>query len=201
MHLAWKTAVESKDFDYYLWLNDDTFLFPNAFEVLLKEKFPNAIVCGTTKSYLTHKVTYGAFKTKIHKHLVPNGKYQLSDYCNGNCVLIPKAVFFKIGNLDPFFQHALGDFDYSMRARKNGIEIKLAPDFIGCCESHDSEPKWRSISLNISDRLKNLYHPLSGCHPVEYFYFDRRHNGLLLACLHFVTIHLRCFLPKLWRDS
>lgn len=201
MYLAWKSASDAKDFDYYLWLNDDTFLLKNAFEVLFKEKFHNTIVCGTTKSQLTHKVTYGAFKIKVQNQLVPNGKYQLSDYCNGNCVLIPRAVFLKVGNLDPFFQHALGDFDYSMRARKNGFEIKLAPDFVGFCESHDSAPKWRSDSLNILDRLKNLYSPLSGCHPFEYFLFDRRHYGLLLACLHFVTIHIRCFLPKLWRNS
>ena len=32
MHLAWKTAAASKEFDYFLWLNDDTLLEKNAFK-------------------------------------------------------------------------------------------------------------------------------------------------------------------------
>jgi GT2 family glycosyltransferase len=198
MHLAWDTAATNKDFDYYLWLNDDTFLFENAFEVLFKEKFLNAIVCGTTKSEINKKATYGGYNANKQVLLVPNGEFHQSDYCNGNCVLIPTSIFNKIGNLDPIFQHALGDFDYSLRARKSGIDIRVAPEYVGFCESHDSVPKWRSNSLNVLERLKNLYSPLSGCYSPEFFIFDRRHNGLFTACFHFITIHLRCIFPQLW---
>jgi GT2 family glycosyltransferase len=125
MHLAWQTAADTKDFDYYLWLNDDTFLVENAFEVLLKEKFPHAIVCGSTKSKVNNIATYGVYVTKPKTLLIPNGKFKEGDYCNGNCVLIPRSIFNKIGNLDPFFQHALGDFDYSLRARKKEYNIIL----------------------------------------------------------------------------
>ena len=30
MRLAWETAASKNKYDYYLWLNDDTFLKPNA---------------------------------------------------------------------------------------------------------------------------------------------------------------------------
>lgn len=198
MHLAWKTAADTKDFDYYLWLNDDTYLFKNAFEVLLKKKFLNAIVCGTTKSEFSKKATYGAYIFHKRNLLVPNGEFQQCDFCNGNCVLIPRSIYSKIGNLDPFFQHALGDFDYSLRAHKSGFDVLATPEYVGFCEVHDSTPKWRSNSLNVLDRLKNLYSPLSGCYPPEFFIFDRRHNGLFTACFHFITIHLRCIFPSLW---
>lgn len=199
MYLAWKTAADTKDFDYFLWLNDDTFLVENAFEILMKEKFPNAIVCGTTKSEISKKATYGGYITHQRNLLVPNGEFKQSDYCNGNCVLIPRTIFNKVGNIDPIFQHALGDFDYSLRARKSGFNIMVAPAYIGFCETHDSAPKWRSNSLNVLERLKNLYSPLSGCYPPEFFIFDRRHNGLFISCLHFLTIHVRCLFPGLWR--
>ncbi len=199
MHLAWETASSVKDYDYYLWLNDDTFLFKNAIEVLLTEKFPEYIVCGTTKSKLNLNATYGAYISKPRKLLIPNGKYQNADYCNGNCVLIPRYVFQKLGNLDPVFHHALGDYDYGFRAKFNGIEIKVSPDYVGICENHDYEPKWRSSSLNIFNRLKNLYHPLSGCNPCEFFVFEQRHNGIFKAIQHLTSVHLRCFFPALFK--
>jgi GT2 family glycosyltransferase len=162
------------------------------------EQFENAIVCGTTKSHVDNSSTYGAYLNHNKKLLVPNGKFQKSDYCNGNCILIPRFVFKRIGLLDPVFQHALGDFDYSLRVRKSGFDILVAPDYVGFCESHISVPKWRSSSLNLIDRIKQLYSPLSGCYPPEFFIFDRRHNGLFTSCFHFLTIHLRCIFPRLW---
>lgn len=201
MHFAWETAASVKDFDYYFWLNDDTFLFENGLKILLIEDFVKSIVCGITRAPTNENATYGGFVNKSKKLLTPNGSYQNADFCNGNCVLIPKYVYKKLGNLDPIFQHALGDFDYSLRARKQGIEIKVAPDFIGYCEIHDFTPKWRSKSLNVVNRLKNLYNPLSGCYPTEYFVFDKRHNGIFAACLHYFTIHLRCLFPFIWQGN
>jgi GT2 family glycosyltransferase len=198
MYLAWEKAAESKDFDYYMWLNDDTFLVENALAVLFKEQFENVIVCGTTKSQVDNSSTYGAYLNHDKKLIVPDGKFQKSDFCNGNCVLIPRSVFKKIGLLDPVFRHALGDFDYSLRARKIGFDILVAPDYVGFCERHDTVPKWRSNPLPVAERLKNLYSPLSGCHPAEFFIFDKRHNGFFVASFHFLTIHLRCLFPVLY---
>ena len=35
MNLAWAKAKENADYDYYLWLNDDLFLYDNAFDEIL----------------------------------------------------------------------------------------------------------------------------------------------------------------------
>lgn len=199
MHLAWKTAAAIKEFDYYLWLNDDTFLEKKALQILLQKKFVSAIVCGTTKSQREQKATYGGYTKKPRKLVVPNGGYQRSDYCNGNCVLIPKEVFDNLGNLDPIFHHAVGDFDYSLRARKMGVEILVAPDYVGTCESHDFVPRWQNSSISWRKRLLNLYTSSSGCYPNEFFLFEKRHYGLLIACFHYFTIHLRAIVPGLWR--
>ena len=199
MHLAWKTALNIQDFDYYLWLNDDTFLFENAIKILLKERFPKSIVCGTTNSQLNHNATYGAYISKPLKLLIPNDKYQNADFCNGNCVLIPRIVFQKIGNLDPIFHHALGDLDYSLRARKIGFEIKVAPEFIGTCERNSESSIFYSSSYKLKDRIKYLYSPLCYFHPHQLLYFDRKHNGLFFACFHYLIIHIKVVFPRLWK--
>jgi GT2 family glycosyltransferase len=196
MHLAWKTAADTSDFDYYLWLNDDTFLENDAIKILLIKKFDNGIVCGSTRSSINKQISYGGYKKKDIL-IEPNGEFQMCDYLNGNCVLISKMVFVNVGNLDPIFQHALGDFDYGLRARKMGIDLYVAPKFIGVCDTHMEAPKWMSTSVKIKDRIKNLYSASSGCYPPEFFVYDKRHNGLLSACFHFFTIHLRVMFPSL----
>jgi GT2 family glycosyltransferase len=198
MHLAWETASKAKDFDYYLWLNDDTFLTKEAFHTLFSQTFDNAIICGTTQSILTQEITYGGFRRNPDRLIVPNGSFQDSDYCNGNCVLIPRAVFQILGNLDPVFHHAVGDFDYSLRGKKIGINILIAPSSIGFCESHSELPKWLLSSVSLRGRLKSLYSASSGCYPPQFFIFDKRHKGILVACFHYFTIHLRAIAPSLW---
>jgi GT2 family glycosyltransferase len=200
MHLAWQTATIAKKFDYYLWLNDDTFLFENAIKILLVQTIEKAIVCGTTQSIVNPKATYGGYRKKPDRLLLPNGTFQECDYFNGNCVLISKEVFDLVGNLDPVFHHAVGDFDYSLRAKKLGIVLYVAPAFIGSCESHTELPKWRSPSVSLFKRVKNLYTASSGCYPPQFFIFDKRHNGLFLAIVHFFSIHLRAMIPSLWKQ-
>lgn len=198
MHLAWLTADKKKDYDYYLWLNDDTFLYKNAIKVLFDNSLANSIVCGTTQGTNVKTVTYGGYLSNPYKKIVPDGTFQKCDYFNGNCVLISKNVFELIGNLDPIFHHAVGDFDYGLRAIKKGVTLYVAPDFVGICESHDFIPKWRSPSESVITRLKSLYMPNSGCYPPQFFIFDKRHHGVLKACLHYFTIHLRALFPLLW---
>ena len=199
MHLAWKTATSKKDYDYYLWLNDDTFLHQTALKTLLSKSFETAIICGSTHSIIENKATYGGYLTNPVRRVVPNGTYQKCDYFNGNCVLISKKVFEIMGNLDPIFHHAVGDFDYGLRAKKKGVELYVAPNFVGICENHDFVPKWRSPEQSVSTRLKSLYLPNSGCYPPQFFIFDSRHNGVFQACLHYFTIHLRAIMPSLWK--
>jgi len=200
MHKAWETASKTKNFDYYLWLNDDTFLYPTALHSLLTNKISDSIVCGATQSAISKQITYGGFKKNPHRLVIPDGTFQECDYCNGNCVLISRDVFSKVGNLDPVFQHALGDFDYSLRAKKLGIPLLVGPRIVGNCESHEAVPKWRDSTLPLFKRIKNLYSASSGCYPPQFFVFDKRHNGLFLACVHFFSIHLRALIPSLWKQ-
>lgn len=204
MYKAWETAANTKRFDYYLWLNDDTFLFKNAIISSLNLDYSNAVIVGTTHSSLNQKPTYGGTSSETKSIIRPNGLFQKCYLINGNFLLISKGVYNIIGKLDPIFHHALGDFDYYFRGRKLGVEFYVAPEYVGICEDHitefkDSIPKWRSNSIPVMKRLKLLYQPQSGCVPKQFFIFKKRHVGLLSGIYHFCLLHVRCIFPNLWK--
>lgn len=195
MNLAWKTAMNTGDYSGFLWLNDDTAIFKNALKTLVAEIGNCKILVGTTKSQFSGICTYGGYRNK-RMLISPNGQIQPCDYFNGNFVFVPKEVSSVIGILDNHFHHALGDFEYGMRAKSAGFECCVLPFTVGYCEGHEQLPKWRDPAVGLYIRLQCLYSPLSGCHPKEFFYFDRKYKGLLIAVFHFISIHVRTIAPK-----
>ncbi|AYQ31763.1 glycosyltransferase family 2 protein [Runella sp. SP2] len=202
MHRAWQAASQTKDYDFYLWLNDDTVLFADAMKNILtasKQTYFSAIVCGATCAKATQLVTYSGWLHSSKKLLAPNGKLQQCNIVNGNFVLVPKVVFDKVGNLDWKFRHAIGDFDYGLRAQKAGFKCFIAPQFVGTCEANPTLPKWCLKTTSLIKRLKLLYSPLGYAEPIPFFIYEKRHFGLLIALKHFFSIHLRVLLPHLWK--
>lgn len=201
MHLAWETAAQHSNFDYYLLLNDDTFLFPNAIEELLScvtETNDKAIVCGAFCGEHSLAFTYGG-RDKDGNPVVPNGAVQTSSSINGNCLLVSKTIFDAVGNLDPIFPHAIGDYDYGQRALSKGFGLVTTKCFLGTCESNTILPKWCVAHEPIKERINSLYSPLGNSHPKYYFIYVRRHFGWFLAIRHFCSIHLRLLIPSLWK--
>jgi GT2 family glycosyltransferase len=202
MYLAWETASKAYDYDYYLWLNDDTYLYQNAITELIacsESENDQNIICGSTCSvHDKNKITYGGMDAEGNL-MKPNGKKQYCHHFNGNIVLIPKYVFSIAGTNDPTFHHSLGDFDYGLRTGKLNIASIVSPTVMGECDEHEQLSAWCNPETPIIKRLKLLYTPL-GNHPVEFFRYEDRHNGLFKACFHFFTNHLRAICPALWTN-
>jgi GT2 family glycosyltransferase len=201
MYLAWETASAKKDYEFYLWLNDDTFLTDKAMQVLLDCSYKTnqqSIVVGITSSAISNDITYGGFNFPGIL-LQPTHEMQRCDYFCGNIVLIPNRIYKKVGNLDYLFRHTLGDNDYALRCNKYGMQAWTTPTVIGHCEIHERVPVWRNKEYSILKRVKHLYTPL-GNNPIEHFIFDKRHFGLLVAMKHFFSIHLRTVFPMLWKN-
>ncbi|MEH1974486.1 MAG: glycosyltransferase family 2 protein [Nostoc sp.] len=188
MHLAFGEAIKHQ-YDYYLWLNDDTFLEANAVSKLLQVHqnltelgYPDSIVVGSTKDSMTGKATYGgAVKSKKwysnkFEFLEPSSVTQKCDAMYGNCVLIPKSVATKVGNIDTAFVHSLGDLDYALRARKMGCKIWVAPGYIGTCTKNSIRNSWVDTNLNILERLKKVLQ-LKGFPLKSWTIFCSRHSG------------------------
>ena len=201
MWTAWDTAAKTKKYNFYLWLNDDTFVYDNMLEVLIEaalETKERAIIVGATESTDHSNITYGG-RLKDGKIPSPNGRLVKVKYFNGNIVLIPQAVYNVLGNLDPYFTHSKGDFDYGLRAKKLGIDIYQAGEVLGECDAHPTLDKWCNPDVPLAQRWKMLNRPI-GMPPKETFHLEKRHIGLVTACLHYVTIYVRCLCPKLWNN-
>lgn len=199
MYLAWTEAAKKK-YDYYLWLNDDTFLFENALVSMLTSsqiQLNKAIIVGSTMSLNLDRITYGG-RNKSGSLILPTSLLQECDHFNGNVVLVPKYVFEKVGYLDPIFHHAIGDFDYGLRARKQDIKAYVASSFIGLCEGHDNFSKWCQVETPFRQRVKTLYSSTCDCNPKQFFIFEKRHFGFCKAIFHQITIHLRLVFPNVW---
>lgn len=199
MHLAWQTAAEARDYDFYLWLNDDTFVYAHLLQQLLSlsaAQGDRAIVVGPTQSADHTCATYGG-RRPDGRIPVPNGTAQHVRTFNGNIVLIPRAVYKRLGNLDPYYSHSKGDFDYGLRATEAGIPILQVGQYLGECEAHPTLDAWCNPAVPLATRLRMLNRP-NGMPPRETFHLERRHVGLLPAAFHFCTIYLRCLCPWIW---
>lgn len=199
MYTAWQKAAK-KDYDFYLWLNDDTMLFPNALETMItnsKSKQDRAIVVAAIKAIEEDKTTYSGHNK--YGLISPNGNLQPCDTFNGNCVLIPRYVFLKVGNLDWRFRHAIGDLDYGYRAKKVGIGMFVSSAYLGNCNNNPKLPAWARKEVSLIKRIKNLYSPLGYAEPIPFFYFEKRNFGFITAIKHFITIHIRVLFPQLWK--
>ena len=202
MVAAWKEAAKS-DYDFYLWLNDDTFIYCDAIGRLLNSSVSHqdkAIIVGTTSTVGKNEdVTYGGRDVNGNLITDVDEEKQCKTF-NGNIVLIPKHVYKKLGTNDPHYRHALGDHDYGLMATQNRIEIWTASGILGECDRHDIPTVWMDPSQPFLKRWKNLFSPL-GNNPFEFFYYRKKHYGLAAACMTFASNFLHFLFPKFWKGS
>lgn len=200
MHAAWQTAVKHGTYDFFLWLNDDTYLYDDALDYIIKcnENLKGfCIIAGATCSENNNNLTtYSGF---IGKRLIPvNGEFQKVEKFNGNFVLIPQSVYKILGMNDPYYRHSFGDIDYGLRANKKGIPCYITDRFIGTCEAHEKKLKCFDTNYSLKERLKFFYSPL-GMNPFEFFHMNYRSISLFRAITVFLSTHARVLFPQLWK--
>jgi len=190
MHTAFEVAVQG-DYDYYLWLNDDTMLSSRAIPRLLacaadlrSNGGRPAIVVGSTVDAITGRLTYGGvkqaarFKPTTFTRITPTSAPQRCDSMTGNIVLVPREIAKAVGNLDPIYEHAMGDIDYALRARHLGFEVWLGPGTYGTCSDNPSTGTFMDASLSLRRRWK-LMMDRKGLPWRSWLAFTRVHTGPL----------------------
>ena len=195
MRKAWATAAAHNP-DFYLLLNDDTYLYPEAVRDLLA-------ICSTPEEVV---IAVGAIRDPITGCWVYGGTQ--SDYnfvqgassprncrtMNANCAMVPRSVYHKIGMLDYAYRHAMGDTDYGLRASRNNIKIIETCSFVGECEPNPNTGSWRDRSLPRMTRWRILM-STKGLPPKEWFHFCRRNYGILWP-RYLVSPYLRILLGR-----
>jgi GT2 family glycosyltransferase len=187
MRRAFGAAIAG-DYDYYLWMNDDTTLDDGGLAVLLdterqlRERGHEAvIVAGSTRHPVTGELTYGGVDhphrwRPLRSELVePDDAPRPCDTMNGNATLVPRVVVQRVGNIDPAFVQQMGDFDYGFRARAAGCSVWVAPGMVGTCAPH---PLRRTDEEPLGDELRRLW-SVKQLTPGPWAVYTRRWGGRL----------------------
>lgn len=195
MRMGWKAAAED-DPDYYLLVNDDTTLYPDAVETLVqtaRDYADAAIVVGAICDPDTGQISYGG----VHQNgglIKANGIAESCYTFNANCALIPRAVYRSRGIFYHCFTHGLGDFDYGIQATRRGIKVIQTGRHVGTCKDNPVTGTWSDRSLSRRKRLQLLQSP-KGLPVKEWFEFNRRNSGWLWP-LYFVSPFYRILLGR-----
>ncbi|MBU1425987.1 MAG: glycosyltransferase family 2 protein [Gammaproteobacteria bacterium] len=214
MRRAFGVAMQ-QDHDFYLWLNDDTILYPEALQrvFVCSDEMASAhggrrdVIVGATCDAVSGQLTYGGLVSRSRwspntlVHLPEADHPQSCQTLNGNCVLIPQQVVQAIGNIDDAFVHAIGDWDYGFRARRAGFGIWMVPGFVGTCSSNQPAVTLPAEAANIRLQLRKTCGP-KRVPPHAWRVYVQRNCGLFWPAYFvrpYVSAVLRAFAAKFRR--
>ncbi|WP_299325053.1 glycosyltransferase [uncultured Maribacter sp.] len=172
MRNSWQEAVK-EDYDAYLLLNDDTFVYTNMFTQLLDthsyslDKYGmGGIYLGSTKDLETGLLSYGGAKLTNkflfkYQFVEPNGKIQNCELGNANIMMVSKDVVSKIGILSEGYVHGVADYDYTLKAVAKNIPVLICKEYCGTCTDDHSDIYLSFPTKNFKERLKLLKSPLA----------------------------------------
>ena len=156
-------------YDILISFNDDIFFkkdnlnhLIDKYELLLEEKkmFILSVPCK-----FNNKIIYGGHKFK-YNFLIPifkivkpvKNKILKIDVINMNFALIPMSIIFKYKFLDKYFKHALADFAFSLKLRKNEIYSYLYDmPIIECRPNLGQRKKIQKIDLRAKEKFYKNY--------------------------------------------
>lgn len=207
MHRAFEIALES-GYDYYLWLNDDTTLDGDAVRRLLDcekrlrlQSGAPAIVVGSTVDAGNGRLTYGGgrrvsrWRPMRFARLDIADAPQKCDVMNGNIVLISADAARAVGNIDPVFEHAMGDTDYALRANRLGVAVWAAAGTHGTCSGNPVTGTFMDRAQPFSQRWRQML-SRKGLPWRSWLAITSKHAGVLWP-IHFVWPYLRLALDGL----
>ena len=204
MRLSWERAAEAKDYDGYLWLNDDVMLKDGAMEGMLRDcgsierdgdgRYVLVGTCDNGTGRLSHGCYIYSDGAQV---LSPCGSPVKADErygMSGNVVYVPRAVFKEVGFIYGGYSHAYGDSDYRQLLLKKDIPMYCASAIVGMCQV---EPA-RYVVLETAtfrERVASLFSP-KGRPLRDVFLYRRRHWGLARAAVSVVHVLIVVLLPR-----
>lgn len=207
MHRAFAQALRDGH-DAYLWLNDDTLIAPDAVARLVAcagERRANfeqpVIVVGTVghgddegalvPSY-GGRIAASRWRRTAWRLVTPKDRPLALHTMDGNLVLVTADAARRTGNLDPAFEHAMGDHDYGLRARAAGVGLWLAPGLFGRCTPNPRAGGFDDPTLPRHERWRRML-AHKGLPWRSWLRFTRRHAGWAWP-LYFLWPYLRVLL-------
>ena len=176
MRLAWQTAINSgTPWEYFLLLNDDTYIYNNVFGELFRADeygyervgrhgLSSGITCQPGNR---NETTYGGilFASKAKGRYVlaePSGEPQAVDSTHANILLVHKDVVAEIGIFYKGYRHGGADVDYAMTCNRHGLPVFVTAQVCGECEfDHDSNKGEieRLMNMTLAERKAYVNSP------------------------------------------
>lgn len=221
MRELWQKAIAHYDaahFQYFLWLNDDVVLLPDALPRLLASALdlasqaqqPVGAVVGSmtggkpdTGAGIAVPTYGGRLRSSVFNPLAfgpvlaPQETAQRCDFINGNLCLISAEAVQAVGLLSADYTHGCGDFDYGLRLQKAGFGLWVAPGFYGICATNPSQGSVFDASVSMRQRLAMLQRPNVLPPPAEWRRYARRHGGAYWP-IAYCLAYFREVLPRFW---
>ena len=169
MNLAWREAIKDYEWDVYLWLNDDTVLREDSIAKVLSVNNGEMIVVGELENS-KGEIVYGIRRDGLF---------------TGNCVLVPRRVYNRIGMICGEYSHAWADSDYAMQAKRAGVAV-VSAGIVGQAEGHANRPSLKGLSLG--ERWRMLFNP-KGWNLHDLWLYRRRNWGVsaaVVSCFHLI---------------
>lgn len=175
--------------DFYLWLNDDTHLFPGVLRRLVADaesaySDKGCIVVGSTVDPHSGKLTYGgkrrtsSWNPSQYVTIEPKQEEMTPcDSMNGNVVLVSAKAAEVLGGLDERFSHGMGDYDYGFRAGKAGVPLFVGRGVHGECPRNPPGSSWYEAG-SIRERWRRMNSP-KGLPMKEWAWFMQKHGNFM----------------------
>lgn len=154
----------AKNQDFILLLNDDTYFDENFVQYFLNDHgdLERKIILGAyqadidtkERTILGYKINF--LKTRINDNLICNGSETI-DALPGRGLFFSFQTFKQIGLINTkFFRQAMGDLEYTSRAKEKGINLKICENAIVYTKS--KSPDDTQIAQSFFKRLTSRFH-------------------------------------------
>jgi GT2 family glycosyltransferase len=205
MRTLWEHVLKQDEYDFFLLCNDDVMLFNGAidglFDAYKLAKNPGNIILGTVQDSERSTITYGGQKitnkiTGDAINIIPDPvKLIPCEIGNANIMLVDKKTVDTIGILSGCYTHGIADFDYTLTALGNGLNVWIAPGYYGICDN-DHAITWLPQGTPLKKRIEYLYSPKGLAYP-EHMLYVKKHFPLSVPIMH-VKLWVKTLFPILY---
>ena len=207
MNAAWKAAIDDGGYDGYLWLNNDTEVFPDLWnEIIRTDSYSvsnfgkHGVYVGSTMDPVTGAFTYGGFDftnkiTLKDRFKIPDGSVQQCQCGHGNVTFISAEVVKQLGILPTDYIHGGGDHDYTYNAHRKGFPVLVPGSYVGkCVNDHEDDGYAEFFSMPLKKRLAYLKSPV-GFNLHNTIVFQKRFFPYRLPFV-VMTAYMKTLFPK-----
>lgn len=151
------------EFEFLLWLNEDTFLDQDSIKRLMREhreSLDPTVLVGSTRS-ISGESTYGGlrrgkwFNPLSLDYVTPTNVLQSCDTFNGNIVFTTPETDLRVGGFPEKYTHLRADLAYGFECKRKSVRAMVATASYGVCEANEEYAGYADLKkFGIRERFR-----------------------------------------------